>query len=129
MVRGIGHWRYFWGWGWLGFWRCGWGSRGDLARYVESRLAKAIDQVLDKLWVPDFPKLCARYGRIIRPERKQFVHGASSAFFFPQLSVDCSQGHFGEREAWHVDLERHAQSGAVVVLAISMEECSVPIPS
>ena len=104
-------------------------ANGQFAAGILIRVAKAVDQVLEQLLVPRFSlALPTRYGRIIRPERKQFVQGRAEQKSF-SLPVDRRQGHFGEREAWHVDLERHAQSGAVVVLAISMEKSSEPIPS
>jgi hypothetical protein len=100
-------------------------AAGDL----QSRLAKPLEQLFDELLVSPFSEFLIRDGREIRSYRKQFPNSVTCRLSFPKLAISCCERKACPPEPGHVDFESEAQSSAVIVLAIGLEERWKPVPS
>ena len=58
-----------------------------------------------------------------------FIIAMICCFFFAKLSIGCCQCQIRTPESRHVDFERVVQRATVIMLAISVEERTKPIPS
>src|SRR5712671_1938640 len=103
--------------------------RSIITSDFQSRLAKTVDQVLEKLGIPPLPEFVARNNGEVRSYREQLPDCIACCIPFAELCVRCGKRELRSPKGGHVDFENRVQRALVVVLAVCIEEQGEPVPS
>ena len=110
-------------------WRRAGGRRFRIAGNIQARLAEAIQKMLDQFRIQPLRQLSARPGGTVRTAGDQFVQRFRSRLTLAQLPIGGGAGDRRPEVARHLDAERGVHRGAIVALAIGIENGGEPIPA